>query len=321
MMWRRIAVIAPIPLLIGSCKIPVQITPPTADAPAKFVALTGASVMVGVGDIAVCGTPQAAQTAELMDSILRADSVAKVHDAAFTLGDNAYPNGSVTDFSLCWGPTWGDSARRIMKVIHPSPGNHEHESNRAAPYYQYFGSKAGSSKKGYYSYNVGDWHMISLNAEIAVDPVFTAADRKAQEDWLRQDLQANKQKTCTMAYWHNPRFSSGWHGSDVTLQPLWQILYDANADLILSGHDHDYERFRPQSPQGVLDSIRGITEIVAGTGGGDLRGFRSTPAPNSVVRIEGHFGILKLTLGKAEWRSAFIEVGGRVWDQSGGKCH
>ncbi|HEY4100562.1 MAG TPA: metallophosphoesterase [Gemmatimonadales bacterium] len=319
-MRRSYVVLAVLPLLSFSCKIPVQVTPPTADAPPKLVALTGASVLVGVGDIAVCGTKAASQTAQLMDSLLQADSAAKVNDAAFTLGDNAYPSGSATDYSVCWGPTWGDSARRIMKVLHPSPGNHEYNTQGATPYLQYFGSKAGSSKKGYYSYNVGDWHIISLNSEIAVDPAFSAQDRQAQLDWLKQDLQSNK-KLCTMAYWHNPRFSTGWHGSDVSLQPLWQILYDGNADLILSGHDHDYERFRPQTPAGVLDSVRGITEMVVGTGGGDLRGFRSTPAPNSIVRIEGHYGVLKLTLGKEEWRAAFIEVGGRVWDPSGGKCH
>jgi acid phosphatase type 7 len=302
-----------------SCKIPVQITPAPAAASAEQVALTGASVMIGVGDIAVCGTDGDERTAKLVDSVLRADSVAKVNDEVFTLGDNAYPDGSASNFALCFTPSWGDSAKRIMKKIHPTPGNHEHQSVGAAPYYEYFGSKAGSSKKGYYSYDVGEWHVMVLNAEMVVG-AFTEADRKAQQDWLTGDLKGTS-KPCTMAYWHNPRFSSGWHGSDPLFGPIWQILYDANVDLILNGHDHEYERFLPQNPAGGLDSAKGITEYVAGTGGGDLRGFQTKPSANSAVRIEGYWGVLKLTLGKGEYRSAFLDVSGRIWDPSGGKCH
>ncbi|MGH7583290.1 MAG: metallophosphoesterase family protein [Gemmatimonadales bacterium] len=282
--------------------------------------MTGASVMIGVGDIAVCGTNGDEGTARIVDSVLRADSVAKVKDAVFTLGDNAYPDGSASDFALCFTPSWGDSTKRIMKEIHPAIGNHEHvQSVGASPYFQYFGSKAGDPKKGYYSYDVGDWHVIVLNSELIANPAFTGAEQTAQEDWLRNDLKGSTKK-CTMAIWHNPRFSSGWHHTDPRFQPLWQILYDADVDLILNGHDHDYERFRPQNPSGVADSVKGITEIVAGTGGGDLRGFE-TIVPNSVTRIEGRWGVLKLTLGKDQWRSVFIEVGGRLWDESGGTCH
>ena len=126
---------------------------------------------------------------------------------------------------------------------------------------------------------------------------------------------------CTLAYWHHPRFSSGWHGSDPRLGPIWQILYDGGVDLILNGHDHDYERFLPQTPAGIVDSTRGIPEIIVGTGGGDLRGFRSIHAANSAARIQGHFGVLKVTLGAKEWRSAFLDVDGQVWDQTGGACH
>jgi calcineurin-like phosphoesterase family protein len=307
-------------LLVLTCKPPVETTPPPAAAPAAQVALSGASVLIGAGDIAVCNSSGDEATAALMDSVLRADSAAKVHDEAFTLGDNAYPDGSTSDFALCFAPSWGDSAKLIMKNIRPAPGNHEHLSTGAAPYYQYFGSRVGSSSKGYYSYDVGAWHAIVLNSEIMVNVGFTDAERKAQEDWLAQDLKSHTQ-LCTVAYWHNPRFSSGWHGTDPRLGMFWQILYDGGADLILNGHDHDYERFLPQTPAGIVDSVRGLTEIIVGTGGGELRGYPGTFAAHSATRIQGHYGVLKLTLGAAEWRSAFLDVNGRVWDQTGGKCH
>jgi hypothetical protein len=307
------------PLLAFSCKPAVQTTPAPADAPAAQVALSGASVMVGAGDIAVCGTQGHIQTAKLVDSVLRADSVAKVNDVVFTLGDNAYPDGSASNFALCWAVSWGDSTRRIMKKIHPSVGNHEDQSVGASPYFNYFGVKAGDPKKGYYSYDVGEWHVLVVNSELIVNPAFTTAERNSQYDWLRNELKG-PQKLCTMAMWHNPRFSSGWHGTDPSFQPLWQILYDGGVDLVLNGHDHDYERFAPQNPAGVADSAKGITEIVAGTGGGDFYGFK-VPVPNSIARVEGHYGVLKLTLGKGEWASAFIEVNGRVWDPATGKCH
>ena len=307
-------------LMALGCKPPVQLTPPPASAGAEQVALSGAAVLIGAGDIAACNSPGDEATAALVDSVLRADGAAKVHDEVFTLGDNAYPGGTARDFALCFGPSWGDSAKLIMRNIRPAPGNHEHRSQGAAPYYQYFGSRAGSSSKGYYSYDVGAWHAIVLNSEIVVNAGFSRAERTAQEEWLVQDLKDHGQK-CTVAYWHHPRFSSGWHGSDPRLGPFWRILYDAGVDLILNGHDHDYERFLPQTPEAMPDSAKGLTQIIVGTGGGDLRGYGRTIVAHSATRIQGHFGVLKLTLGAAEWRSAFLDVSGRVWDQSGGKCH
>jgi hypothetical protein len=307
-------------LAVPACKPPVRTTPPPADAPAEAVAITGASVMIGAGDIASCTSQGDEETAALVDSVLKADSAAIVEDVVFSLGDNAYPDGSDRDFALCFTPSWGDSAKRIIKRLRPAPGNHEHYIFGASPYYQYFGKKAGEPRKGYYSYNVGEWHVVVLNSEIIVNPVFTAEERKLQEDWLNDDLKLNTKK-CTLAYWHNPRFSSGWHGTDRLLAPLWQMLYENNVDLVLNGHDHNYERFLPLTPAGVVDSARGIVELVAGTGGGELRGLRNPVAPNSAARVQGHFGVLKLTLGKEEWRSAFLSVNGRVYDPSGGRCH
>jgi hypothetical protein len=149
---------------------------------------------------------------------------------------------------------------------------------------------------------------------------FSEIARTAQETWLKDDLKSHHQR-CTVAYWHNPRFSSGWHGSDPRLGPLWQILFDGGVDVVLNGHDHDYERFLPQTPEGVVDSTKGITQVIVGTGGGDLRGFRGTFVKNSAYRVQGHFGVLKLTLGGAEWRSAFLDVKGGIYDPVGGKCH
>jgi len=306
--------------LLPACQPPVHTTPPPAEAPAEVVALAGASILIGAGDIASCTSTGDEATAALVDSILKADSVAKVENVVFTLGDNAYPNGSDRNYALCFTPSWGDSTKRIVRNIRPAPGNHEHAIFGAAAYYEYFGKSAGSPRKGYYSYTLGKWHVIVLNSEIMVNSAFADQDRKAQLDWLTADLKATQRK-CTVAYWHHPRFSSGWHGSDRRLAMFWETLYSGGADLVLNGHDHDYERFRPMNPAGVEDSARGIVEIVAGTGGGELRGLRDPFVANSASRVQGRFGVLKLTLGAEEWRSAFLATNGLVYDPSGGKCH
>ena len=303
-----------------TCAPKVEITPPPAAAPASAVKIAGASVLIGVGDIAGCNGGGDAKTAALVDSVLKADSVAKVSDAVFTLGDNAYMEGTAKQFTNCFGSTWGNPKWGIMKKLHPAPGNHEYLSKAANPYFAYFGDKAGAAGAGYYSYEVGTWHVIVLNGEIVTQSEFSAGDRLAQENWLTKDLK-DKPKPCTIAYWHEPRFSSGWHGSDDRFQRIWQILYDANVDLVLAGHDHDYERFLPQTPAGVLDTVRGIPEFVVGTGGEDLRGFGGKKVVNSDYRLEGRYGVLMLTLGAGEFRSAWVEVTGRIWDPSGGKCH
>jgi 3',5'-cyclic AMP phosphodiesterase CpdA len=305
---------------LPACRPQVDPTPAPADAPAEVVALTGAAILIGVGDIAACDSRGDELTAVIVDSVLEADSVANVENVVFTLGDNAYPDGSARNFAQCFTPSWGDPAKRIMRHIRPSPGNHEHLTYDAAPYYEYFGKSAGSPSKGYYSYDIGEWHAIALNSEIVVNGLFSDAERAAQLEWLADDLKANPKK-CTVAYWHHPRFSSGWHGSDRRLASFWGLLYDADVDLILSGHDHHYERFHPQTPAGVADSARGIVQILAGTGGGEVRGLREPLVPHSAARVQGHFGVIKLTLGAEEWRSAFLATNGGVYDASGGKCH
>jgi len=308
-------------LLAVACTPPVQLTPPPATAAAAEIRLSGASVLIGAGDIARCDSPGDEATAELVDSVLRADSVAKVHDEVFIAGDDAMPNGTARNFALCFGPSWGDPAKLIMRNVRPALGNHDYLSAGAAAYYRYFGSRAGPDQRGYYGYDIGAWHAIVLNSEMVVDSgAFTDAERTAQEAWLRQELDTHRQK-CTVAYWHHPRFSSGWHGPYAQLGPLWRILYGGGVDLILNGHDHDYERFLPQTPEGTLDTARGMTEVIVGTGGDVLRGFRSTIAPHSAFRVQGHYGVLKLTLGGAEWRSAFVDTHGRTYDEQAGRCH
>jgi hypothetical protein len=182
-----------------------SISPPPAASPAALVALTGASVMVGVGDIASCSQRLSFGTARLVDSVLRADSIAKVPNAVFTLGDNAYSSGTTAEFNQCFAPSWGDPQKGIIKSLHPSPGNHEYQTLNAAPYYKYFGSTAGDEGKGYYSYDVGARHVVVVNSEIIVSSAYGFL--AAGADGLGgKDLKAHK-KLCTIAYWHNPRFA------------------------------------------------------------------------------------------------------------------
>jgi len=303
-----------------SCFPPVKVTPPPADAPAEQVALSGASVMIGAGDIGVCGSLGDEATAAIVDSVLKADSAAKVEDTVFTLGDNAYPSGTTAEFNRCFGASWGDSTKRIMKWMRPALGNHEYETDGGAAYFKYFGDRAGERTKGYYAYDIGEWRAIVLNSEIVANPRFRTEDVQAQEDWLRADLK-DRGKKCTIAYFHRPLWGSGFHGGHAGMHSFFQILHEAGAEIVLTGHEHHYERFAPMTPAGVLDTVKGVTQIIVGTGGAELRGLRTPLAYNSLYQIQGHYGVLKLTLGGGAWRSAFIDTNGRIWDRSGGNCH
>jgi hypothetical protein len=261
-------------------------------------------VLVGAGDIAGCDTTDDEQTAKLLDNIA---------GTVFTLGDNAYNSGTAAEFSNCYEPTWGRHKARTK----PSVGNHEYLTSGASGYFNYFGAAAGDPKKGYYSYDRGEWHVIVLNSNCSY---VSCAVGSAQEQWLRADLAAHQNK-CTLAYWHAPLFSSGDHGNSTSVRPFWNALYQANADLVLSGHDHDYERFAPQRPDGTLDTARGIREFVVGTGGTYLRPF-GTIKPNSQSRNATAHGVLKLTLhsGSYEWK--FVPVVGKTFTDSGiTACH
>jgi hypothetical protein len=260
------------------------------------------AVLVGAGDIAVCGSSDDEATATLLDNIA---------GAVFTLGDNVYEDGSPTEYANCYDPSWGRHKART----HPVPGNHDYHTSGAAGYYGYFGAAAGDPAKGYYSYDVGAWHVVVLNSNIS------RGTSSAQLDWLRADLAAHTNR-CTVAMWHHPRFSSGDHGNDTSVGPFWDALYAANADLILNGHEHDYERFAPQTPAGVADATRGIPEIIAGTGGTSLRSFSSTIETNSVFRNKTDHGVLKLELLDGGYRWSFVTTPSAVVKDSGeASCH
>jgi len=264
------------------------------------------AILVGAGDIADCKDLSGAEaTAKLLDQI---------PGTVMVPGDLAYPGGSREDFT-CYDKTWGRAKFRTR----PAPGNHEFHSSGATPYFNYFGAAAGDPKTGYYSYELGAWHIIVLNSECK--DVGGCEAGSPQEKWLRTDLAAHP-TACTLAYWHKPLFSSGGaHGNDLTVQPLWQALYEANADVIVGGHDHDYERFAPQAPGGTADAKRGIREFVVGTGGKNHRPFGS-PKPNSELRDATAFGVLKLTLKPKAYDWQFIPEPGKSFTDSGsGACH
>ena len=263
----------------------------------------GSVVFVGAGDISDCGNDNDEATAQLLDGIT---------GMVYPLGDNVYSSGTATEFSQCYDPTWGRHKARTK----PAPGNHDYNTSGASGYYGYFGTLAGPTGLGYYSFDLGDWHIISLNSEVSMSA------GSPQETWLRADLAAST-KQCTLAYWHKPRFSSGTHhGSLISAEPLWQALYDFHAEIVLGGHEHNYERFAPQSPTGVADPTNGIREFVAGTGGASHYNDLGTPLPNSEVFDGTAFGVLKLTLGAGTYAWQFIPVAGQSFTDSGsGTCH
>ena len=262
--------------------------------------------LVGAGDIADCLVDTDEATARLLDSI---------GGTVFTAGDDAYESGTSTEFSTCYDPTWGRHRLRTL----PAPGNHEYQTAGATGYFGYFGGAGGDPTKGYYSTDVGSWHVVILNSD-CTDIVGGCAAGGAQEQWLRADLAASA-AACTVAIWHHPLFSSGTHGSNVSVGPLWQALYEAGADVVINGHDHDYERFAPQNPLGGPDPSFGIREFVAGTGGTGLRAT-VTVAPNSEIRNGDTFGVLKVTLHAGSFDWAFVPIAGSTFTDSGSAlCH
>jgi hypothetical protein len=278
--------------------------------PAKNAAAANSreAVLVGAGDIASCDDLAGARaTAKLIDNIA---------GTVFAAGDLAYPDGSDEQFKNCYGPTWG----RFKERTRPAPGNHEYHNDGASAYARYFGAAAGDPRKGYYSYELGAWHIVVLNSECG--EVGGCGPGSLQEQWLRQDLKAHPLQ-CKLAYWHKPLFSSGAaHGNDLAMKPLWDALYAASADVVLNGHDHDYERFAPQDPSGKLDPQRGIREFVVGTGGKSSHRRFSAPKPNSEVRQADTYGVLKLALHATSYDWEFIPEAGKTFTDSGsGKCY
>lgn len=289
---------------------PGSTTTTTIGPPAPAVELTGDSVMVvGAGDIADCDEG-AAITAALLDQVFAGGTEGLV----FTTGDNAYGDGSAEEFAECYHPTWG----RYRDRTRPTPGNHDYNTDDAVPYYEYFGAAAGNLGQGFYSYEAGPWHVVALNSNCHDIDGCDPGD--PQYEWLRQDLAAST-AACTLAYWHHPVFSSGDHGSDDAMVPILQLLYEGGAEIVLNGHDHDYERFAPQTPGGDLDVATGIREFVVGTGGRNLRDFGSTAA-NSEVRFSDGYGILRLDLFENGYEWEFLaEPGAGFTDSGAGACH
>ena len=260
-------------------------------------------VLVGAGDIANCEITKgsgAEVTARLID---------KIPGTVFTLGDHAYPTGSAKQLQECYEPSWGRHKARTR----PSPGNHDYLSDKGKPYFDYFGDSAGPDRRGYYSYTLGAWHIVSLNS------VADADRRSPQVEWLRKDLMENH-TACTLAYWHSPVFSSGPHGSEPEttsrMLDVWRVLYEFGADVVVNGHDHTYERFAPQDPKGKPDPKKGIREFVVGTGGGGLYNFKQVK-PNSEARNGRSYGVLKLTLGATEYTWEFVPGAGEQFHDTG----
>jgi hypothetical protein len=263
---------------------------------ATATASSGDAVLVGAGDISTCSNDNDEATAKLLDGI---------SGTVFNAGDNAYDSGSFTEYTNCYDPTWGRHKSRTK----PSPGNHEYGTSGAAGYFQYF-----NNPPAYYAYNLGAWRIYSLNSEVDV------SSSGSQATWLQSDLAANP-KQCVLAYWHKPRWSSGsTHGSTSNMQAIWQILYNAGAEVVVSGHEHNYERFAQMNASGATVS-QGMREFVVGTGGIGHYGFGSALA-SSEVRNSTAFGVLKLTLHSSSYDWQFVPVAGSTFTDSGSaKCH
>ncbi len=257
-------------------------------------------VFVGAGDIADCGRTSDDATANLLDNI---------PGTVFTIGDNANPSGSTADYAQCWGPTWG----RHQSRVHPTPGDNDYEaSSTAAPYFANFGAAAGAAPGGYYSYDLGAWHIIHLNSNCS--KIGGCRASSPQGRWLQADLAAN-QRACILAIHHEPLFSS--KGGDSDMRDFWTPLYAAGADVVLSGHRHNSERFAPQTPTGVADPVRGIRQFVVGTGGSSLSKFSSTVAANSQVRNDSTHGVIRFVLHPTSYEWRFVPIAGQSFTDSG----
>jgi len=288
---------------------------------------TGDPSIVAVGDIACDpanpsfadghGTTNNCQQAATSDLAVTADPT-----AVLALGDLQYDCGGTQAFAASYGPTWG----RLNAITRPVPGNQEYNTSgtdcpaagTAAGYFTYFGAAGGGLGQGWYSFDLGSWHIIALNANC--DMVGGCDNGSPQETWLEADLKAHP-SACTLAFWHQPRFSSGSHNNDGQMDDAWKALYAAHADVVLNGHDHLYERFAPQDPNQNADP-NGIAEFIVGTGGDDHGAFDNSIEPNSVIRDATSFGVLEMTLHPNGYDWQFVPAaGGTLTDQGSASCH
>ncbi len=263
--------------------------------------LVGAAVLVGAGDIAACESAGDEATAALLDDI---------PGVVFTAGDNVYQRGTAEEFRRCYEPSWG----RHRSRTYPVPGNHDYGSPGAAGYFAYFGERAGSPGRGYYSFRLGDWLLLMLNSNIEIGA------GSEQLSWLRAQLEL-RSGGCEIVISHHPRFSSGSHGGSAGMSAVWDVLYEHGVEVAIGGHDHIYERFAPMAPSGALDEMRGVRQFVVGTGGFKPYAIRRSLLHNSQVRASGTSGVLKLLLGDGEYQWEFVPVAGKTFrDWGGGKC-
>lgn len=266
-------------------------------------------VVMAAGDIACApGEPRTANTChhdDVSDLLVAADP-----NKVLALGDTQYDEGKLREFRRSYDDTWG----RVKTRTRPVPGNHEYRTPDAEGYFDYFGDRAGRRRRGYYSFDLGTWHVVALNSEIKV------GRSSRQIEWLRKDLSANPVE-CTLAYFHTPRYSSGEHGSNRRMKPIWHKLFGARVDVVLNGHDHDYERFAKLEPDGDRNRERGIRQFVVGTGGADFRPFEDVHR-HSVERQAHTFGVIRLDLHDTSYDWAFVPEAGETYSDTGSdKCH
>ena len=261
--------------------------------------------MVGAGDIARCDDRSDRNTARLLG---------KTRGTVFTLGDNAYPDGTRAQFRNCYGPTWGKYKKRTK----PTAGNHDYNTPGASGYFRYFGARAGKPGRGYYSYERGSWHIVVLNSNCEEEVGCGASSPQAR--WLHRNLAKHRAK-CTLAYFHHPLYASGSNYDSPEVRRFWTILNKRDADVILSGHAHRYERYAPMTPRGKR-SDRGIRQFIVGTGGAPGGAQKGPEDPNVQAKNLGTPGVLKLRLGSGFYRWRFVPVAGRTFTDSGkDRCH
>jgi hypothetical protein len=258
--------------------------------------------LVAAGDIAGCFWRGDEATARLLD---------RMGGVVAPLGDVVYPHGTDAEFRRCYHPTWG----RHLDRTRPAVGNHEYKTRDAAGYFRYFGARAGQAGKGWYSYQHDGWHVVVLNSEEPLEP------GSEQVRWLDADLKAHPSR-CTLAYFHHPRFSSGRHGGKARVADAFRVMYDHGVDVVLSGHDHHYERFAPQDPDGREDRERGIRQFVVGTGGAPSYRLRNKPVRNSEALSNNVRGVLRLVFHDDGYEWEFVPIPGRRYEDRGrGECH
>lgn len=286
-----------------STNTPTPTPTPTRTSTPTLTPTPTPAILVGAGDISVCGNPGDEATAKLLEQI---------PGTIFTAGDNSNDDGTLNQYKKCFGPTWG----QFKDHIRPALGNHDNKDD-GQDYYSYFGKAAGSAGKGYYSYDLGAWHIIVLNSNC---PGGCGKNSK-QVKWLKLDLKDHPTR-CSLAYWHHPFYTSGFGENNEKMGLIWEVLYQAGVEMVINGHDHHYERFAPQDPYGNPDPLKGIREFIVGTGGAYSIGINGQPSAHSEKQILDTFGVLKLSLFEDRYTWNFIPEEGRTGADSGADiCH